>query len=611
MEAMTGKNLKIGDVLKEQGYLSEEELQKALELQKGQKGKRLGEVLIEQGYITENQMLQAMAAKMDCQVISVDGLSVDVEAVERIPRQLAEKYCVLAVAAVGNRLQVVINDPLNFYGLEDVRQITGMELAIFLSEKAPLEKAIHFYYAEISAREAADKANRSLDQSVEEMEVEEGEDDTPIINLLNSLIQRAYSTNASDIHIEPFEDKTSVRMRIDGTIVDYVTLKKNVHNSLIARIKILAELDIAERRSPQDGHFKVRQPDGYLNIRVSVIPTVFGEKAVLRLLSNNARIDNGSQFGMLDEDCQKLLLMLRSPHGIIYLTGPTGSGKTTTLYLILEELAKRNVNISTIEDPVEKNLPRVNQMQVNLLAGLTFETGLRALLRQDPDIIMIGEIRDGETAEIAVRASITGHLVVSTLHTNSTASSVARLEDMGIESYLIADSLVGIIAQRLVRKLCDCKMPKEASVAEKEMLGLDPDEPFTVYEPCGCKLCNGTGYFGRLGIYEIMKITPSIKRLISRHADADEIKKQAISEGMNTLKMAATNAVKEGVTTIAEMVKATYEAEEDDSQPNAKNAGAAKKPAASAATSVSPAVSSSASMADDNEIVEIELEQID
>mgnify|MGYP000281882381 CR=1 FL=1 len=442
MEAMTGKNLKIGDVLKEQGYLSEEELQKALELQKGQKGKRLGEVLIEQGYITENQMLQAMAAKMDCQVISVDGLSVDVEAVERIPRQLAEKYCVLAVAAVGNRLQVVINDPLNFYGLEDVRQITGMELAIFLSEKAPLEKAIHFYYAEISAREAADKANRSLDQSVEEMEVEEGEDDTPIINLLNSLIQRAYSTNASDIHIEPFEDKTSVRMRIDGTIVDYVTLKKNVHNSLIARIKILAELDIAERRSPQDGHFKVRQPDGYLNIRVSVIPTVFGEKAVLRLLSNNARIDNGSQFGMLDEDYQKLLLMLRSPHGIIYLTGPTGSGKTTTLYLILEELAKRNVNISTIEDPVEKNLPRVNQMQVNPLAGLTFETGLRALLRQDPDIIMVGETRDSETAAISVRAALTGHLVFSTLHTNDAASSAIRLKDMGLEPYLIANSMV-------------------------------------------------------------------------------------------------------------------------------------------------------------------------
>ncbi len=563
MEAMTGKNLKIGDVLKEQGYLSEEELQKALELQKGQKGKRLGEVLIEQGYITENQMLQAMAAKMDCQVISVDGLSVDVEAVERIPRQLAEKYCVLAVAAVGNRLQVVINDPLNFYGLEDVRQITGMELAIFLSEKAPLEKAIHFYYAEISAREAADKANRSLDQSVEEMEVEEGEDDTPIINLLNSLIQRAYSTNASDIHIEPFEDKTSVRMRIDGTIVDYVTLKKNVHNSLIARIKILAELDIAERRSPQDGHFKVRQPDGYLNIRVSVIPTVFGEKAVLRLLSNNARIDNGSQFGMMDEDYQKLLLMLRSPHGIIYLTGPTGSGKTTTLYLILEELAKRNVNISTIEDPVEKNLPRVNQMQVNPLAGLTFETGLRALLRQDPDIIMVGETRDSETAAISVRAALTGHLVFSTLHTNDAASSAIRLKDMGLEPYLIANSMVGVVAQRLMRKVCtDCSKLEEITPEEEKLLGISlsyTERPRMIRKACGCPACNHTGYRGRIAVHEILMIDREVRRLITEGAPVEEIKEYAVrNQGMRTLKQAALHYLENGITTVEEVMKVAY-----------------------------------------------------
>lgn len=563
MEAMTGKNLKIGDVLKEQGYLSEEELQKALELQKGQKGKRLGEVLIEQGYITENQMLQAMAAKMDCQVISVDGLSVDVEAVERIPRQLAEKYCVLAVAAVGNRLQVVINDPLNFYGLEDVRQITGMELAIFLSEKAPLEKAIHFYYAEISAREAADKANRSLDQSVEEMEVEEGEDDTPIINLLNSLIQRAYSTNASDIHIEPFEDKTSVRMRIDGTIVDYVTLKKNVHNSLIARIKILAELDIAERRSPQDGHFKVRQPDGYLNIRVSVIPTVFGEKAVLRLLSNNARIDNGSQFGMMDEDYQKLLLMLRSPHGIIYLTGPTGSGKTTTLYLILEELAKRNVNISTIEDPVEKNLPRVNQMQVNPLAGLTFETGLRALLRQDPDIIMVGETRDSETAAISVRAALTGHLVFSTLHTNDAASSAIRLKDMGLEPYLIANSMVGVVAQRLMRKVCtDCSKLEEITPEEEKLLGISlsyTERPRMIRKACGCPACNHTGYRGRIAVHEILMIDREVRRLITEGTPVEEIKEYAVrNQGMRTLKQAALHYLENGITTVEEVMKVAY-----------------------------------------------------
>ena len=563
MEAMTGKNLKIGDVLKEQGYLSEEELQKALELQKGQKGKRLGEVLIEQGYITENQMLQAMAAKMDCQVISVDGLSVDVEAVERIPRQLAEKYCVLAVAAVGNRLQVVINDPLNFYGLEDVRQITGMELAIFLSEKAPLEKAIHFYYAEISAREAADKANRSLDQSVEEMEVEEGEDDTPIINLLNSLIQRAYSTNASDIHIEPFEDKTSVRMRIDGTIVDYVTLKKNVHNSLIARIKILAELDIAERRSPQDGHFKVRQPDGYLNIRVSVIPTVFGEKAVLRLLSNNARIDNGSQFGMMDEDYQKLLLMLRSPHGIIYLTGPTGSGKTTTLYLILEELAKRNVNISTIEDPVEKNLPRVNQMQVNPLAGLTFETGLRALLRQDPDIIMVGETRDSETAAISVRAALTGHLVFSTLHTNDAASSAIRLKDMGLEPYLIANSMVGVVAQRLMRKVCtDCSKLEEITPEEEKLLGISlsyTERPRMIRKACGCPACNHTGYRGRIAVHEILMIDREVRRLITEGAPVEEIKEYAVrNQGMRTLKQAALHYLENGIPTVEDVMKVAY-----------------------------------------------------
>ena len=566
MEAMTGKNLKIGDVLKEQGYLSEEELQKALELQKGQKGKRLGEVLIEQGYITENQMLQAMAAKMDCQVISVDGLSVDVEAVERIPRQLAEKYCVLAVAAVGNRLQVVINDPLNFYGLEDVRQITGMELAIFLSEKAPLEKAIHFYYAEISAREAADKANRSLDQSVEEMEVEEGEDDTPIINLLNSLIQRAYSTNASDIHIEPFEDKTSVRMRIDGTIVDYVTLKKNVHNSLIARIKILAELDIAERRSPQDGHFKVRQPDGYLNIRVSVIPTVFGEKAVLRLLSNNARIDNGSQFGMLDEDYQKLLLMLRSPHGIIYLTGPTGSGKTTTLYLILEELAKRNVNISTIEDPVEKNLPRVNQMQVNPLAGLTFETGLRALLRQDPDIIMVGETRDSETAAISVRAALTGHLVFSTLHTNDAASSAIRLKDMGLEPYLIANSMVGVVAQRLMRKVCtDCSKLEEITPEEERLLGISlsyTEKPRMIRKACGCPACNHTGYRGRVAVHEILMIDREVRRLITEGAPVEEIKEYAVrNQGIRTIKQAALHYLENGITTVEEVMKVAYSEE--------------------------------------------------
>lgn len=562
MEAMTGKNLKIGDVLKEQGYLSEEQLQTALEVQKKDKGKRLGEVLIEQGFITENQMLQAMAAKMDCQLVNVNSVSVDMEAVSKIPRQVAEKYCVLAVNIIGNKLQVIVNDPLNFYGLEDVRQITGMELSILLSEKNPLQKAIHYYYAEITAKEAADKANEVTTGKVEEMEVEEGDDDTPIINLLNSLIQRAYSAYASDIHIEPFEDKTSIRMRIDGTIVEYVTLKTNVHNSLIARIKILSELDIAERRVPQDGHFKIKQPDGYLNIRVSVIPTVFGEKAVLRLLSNNARIDNSAYFGMRRDDYDKFADMLRSPNGIIYLTGPTGSGKTTTLYMILEELSKRNVNISTIEDPVEKNLAKVNQMQVNPLAGLTFESGLRALLRQDPDIIMVGETRDTETATISVRAALTGHLVFSTLHTNDAASSAIRLKDMGLEPYLIANSMVGVVAQRLMRKVCsDCAQETQMQPQEARLLGISmtPDGLPKIKRACGCPACNNTGYRGRIAIHEIMSIDKEVRKMIMEDAAVEDIKEYAVDQqGMRTLKQCALHYLSMGITTVEEVMKVAY-----------------------------------------------------
>lgn len=557
MEGMTGKNLKIGDILKEQGYLTDEILNRALVQQKSSKGKRLGEVLIENGYITENQMLQALAVKMDCQLVSMNSVTVDIEAVGMIPMQVAEKYCMLAIRSIAGRLQVVVNDPLNFYGLEDVRQITGQELTILLCEKRPLENAIQFYYSEISAQNAALKANEDTKSLVEEMDIEDGDDDTPVINLLNSLIQRAYSAGASDIHIEPFEDKTLVRMRVDGTIVEYVTLKVNVHNSLIARIKILSELDIAERRRPQDGHFKVRQPDGFLNIRVSLIPAVFGEKAVLRLLSGNNRIDNNKSMGMMQEDFEKFQKMLLSPNGIIYLTGPTGSGKTTTLYMVLEEMAKKNVNISTIEDPVEKNLAKVNQMQVNALAGLTFESGLRALLRQDPDIIMVGETRDSETASISVRAALTGHLVFSTLHTNDAASSAIRLKDMGLEPYLIANSMVGVIAQRLMRKVCkECCEEVEMTEEESGMLGVPL---MRVKKACGCSSCNNTGYKGRIAVHEILQIDRTVRKLIMEDAAVEDIKDYAVSsQKMKTLKQCAIHYLIEGVTTVEEVLKVAY-----------------------------------------------------
>ncbi|NCB92549.1 MAG: GspE/PulE family protein [Clostridia bacterium] len=553
----TFKNVPIGEVLKEYGYITDEQIQEALVYQKEHKGLRLGGALMEMGFITERQMLEALGQRLGLSVVDMGTTTVDGASVGIIPQQLAQKYNMLAVAQSDHMLTVVTNDPLNFYGLEDVRQTIGMELDIQLCEEEQVRKAIQYYYSEVEARKAAKSANTSVAGQVEELEVEEGEGDTPIIKLLNSLIQRAYNTSASDIHIEPFENHSLVRMRVDGTIIDYVTLQKALHSSLIARIKILSDLDIAERRVPQDGHFRLKVGQEYVNLRVSVIPTVFGEKAVLRLLAGgNTSIDHIGHYGMIDEDYEKFAGILHSPNGIIYITGPTGSGKTTTLYMVLEELAKRQVNISTIEDPVEKNLPRVNQMQTNQLAGLTFEVGLRALLRQDPDIIMVGETRDSETAAISIRAAITGHLVVSTLHTNNAAASIVRLIDMGMEPYMIASSLVGVVAQRLMRKVCPhCCEERETTEDEAKMIG----EHIKIRVPKGCHRCNYTGYRGRIGIHEILLIDKEIKKMISDHASVEEIITYAREyQHMNTLAERATQLVKEGVTTMEELIKIAY-----------------------------------------------------
>lgn len=552
------KNLRIGDLLKEYGYVTDEQIEAAIAYQKEHKGLRIGNALTELGFVSENQVLEALAERLTMEVVDITNIDVDIDAVEKIPRPLAEKYEILAVKEQDGVLSIVVNDPMNFYGIEDIRQLTGMQLRILLSGREGLLKAIHYYYAEVGARQAAQTANESFEEEVEELEIEEeGDDDTPIINLLNRLVNRAYSTNASDIHIEPFEDKTIVRMRIDGVIVEYVTLQKSLHTSLIARIKILGNMDIAERRIPQDGHFRTKLDGEYVNIRVSVIPTVFGEKAVLRLLASNTYIDYPGSYGMEDRDYRMVQRMLQSPNGIIYFTGPTGSGKTTTLYMILEELSKRSVNISTIEDPVEKNLQKVNQMQVNNQAGLTFETGLRALLRQDPDVIMVGETRDVETASISVRAAITGHLVFSTLHTNDAVSSIDRLEDMGLKPYMVSSSLVGIVAQRLMRKVCpDCAEETVPTEEETAMLGQGTE---IIKKPKGCPLCNYTGYRGRIAIHEIIQIDRQVRKMITDEATVDEITEYAVNhQGMRTLKECGTELVQRGITTIEELRKVAY-----------------------------------------------------
>lgn len=553
------KNLRIGELLIERGCITQEQLEEALAYQKTHRNMRVGQILMELQFVTEPQVLDALAGRLGLEIVQVAQLSVDLQAVSMVDRKLAEKNLLLPVRVEQNALLLVTNDPLNYFALEEVRQQTGLYQKILLSEEAPLRQAISYYYSEVGARQAASDVNADFAaEDLEDLnfeEIESGEE-APVIHLLNSLIERAIKSNASDIHIEPFERDTRVRMRIDGVVMEYVTLKKSVHQPLIARIKIVSNLDIAEKRLPQDGHFRVRTESGHVNVRVSMMPTVFGEKAVLRILATAVKLDHSGQFGMDDFSYKRFLPMLSKPNGIVYITGPTGSGKSTTLYMILEHLASRKVNISTIEDPVEKNIQNIIQTQVNVTAGMTFEVGLRALLRQDPDIIMVGETRDGETAGVSVRAAITGHIVLSTLHTNDAASSIARLEDMGVETYLIANSLVGIVAQRLMRKVCpNCAHEMEATPEERMLLGEDIRR---VRRGAGCHQCSNTGYRGRISIHEILTVDDAVRHLISSHATTDEILQYAVEkQHMRTLRESALQLVREGVTTPEEMLKIT------------------------------------------------------
>lgn len=549
-------NIRIGDILKELGYINDEQIKAAAEYQKEHEGMRFGAALIDMKVITEEQMLTALARGFKYDVVNIAELHVDPKALELVPKAIAEKYCMFAYKLEETSLSILVNDPLDFYGIEKIKQVAGRELKISLCKKKEIEETINYYYAELSAKKAASKAARNND--VMKVDIEDTDSDEPIINLLQSVIVRGFNSNASDIHFEPSETETNLRMRIDGSLADFMVISKNIHNSLMARIKILSDLDIAKKRVPQDGHMKANVDGVPLNIRVSMIPTIYGEKAVLRLMySNNSRIDNESTFGMTKENFEIMQKCLKAPNGVIYFTGPTGSGKTTTLYMILKQLSEKNVNISTIEDPVEQSLARVNQMQVNQAAGLTFENGLRALLRQDPDIIMVGETRDNETAQISVRASLTGHLVFSTLHTNDAVSTIVRLEDMGIADYLIASSLSAVIAQRLVKKVCpDCAVEVEMTEAEERIVGKKLPK---IKKACGCNRCNHTGYVGRRAIHEILQIDPKIRQMISENKSTVAIEEYAKNTlGMKALKESALELLSEGVTTMEEFEKIAF-----------------------------------------------------
>ncbi len=558
-------NVPIGQILLENGYITKQHLEDALMQQKGS-GKKLGDMLLDLGYVSETQLAQALSQRLKVPFIDLTTTKIESEAVKKIPEAVAKKNTVIAFKMNNGRLYVATNDPVNFYIFEELKIQTGMEIHAMLATKSSILEAIGKVYSANTVSNVMDDIDKEYDANAALMQeqddgAEERIDNAPVVKLVNTIIESAYRDRASDIHIEPFKDRTRIRYRIDGECVERMAVKPAVHNSIITRIKILGGMNIAEKRIPLDGRSSAVIDGVTQDLRISTIPTVYGEKCVIRLLATgDEKARKITDLGMTDYNYEMFRQIIRCPNGVMLVTGPTGSGKSTTLYATLGELSKPNVNIVTAEDPVEKKIDGVNQCQMNEKAGMTFAAALRSILRQDPDIVMVGEIRDGETADIAIRAAITGHLVLSTLHTNDAASTILRLVDMGVAPYMVASSLVGVIAQRLVKLLCpDCR--EEITLTDPADLRLvGKDSPVTIYQHHigGCRTCHNTGYKGRTAIHEIIVSTNDIKELISRNATAEEIGKQARKNGTRLLRDNVTDMVLAGKTTMDELVKATY-----------------------------------------------------
>jgi type IV pilus assembly protein PilB len=557
---------RIGDMLIDERVITEEQLQKALPVAREGK-KKIGETLIEMGFTNENEIANALAVQLAIPRIELSNVVISDEIIHLVSESVLRKHIMIPYEydpVNPNIIHVAMSDPMDLLALDDISIITNLQPEPSVSTAHDIMLALDKYYGDSEAQKMADmyaaERKEQLAKTQEADTYSEDVNNSPVVLLVTSMIEQAARQRASDIHIEALERIVRVRFRIDGVL--YEKSKYDIHllPAIIARLKIIGGMDISEKRKPQDGRITQVVDRTEYDIRVSILPTVYGEKCVMRLAQKKALTRSKKDLGLAPDDLRAFDNILKNPNGILLVTGPTGSGKSTTLYTALSELNKEDVNIITVEDPVEANIDGINQVQTNVKADLTFASALRSILRQDPDIIMIGEIRDGETASIAVQASITGHLVVSTLHTNSAAASISRLEDMGIESYLLADSLVGIIAQRLVRRLCpSCKKAHIATPEEKQVMEIDDNGELTIYEPVGCEKCGNTGYTGRIGIYEILTVTPKIRNMINRHEAIDDIQKAAQTEGMHTLRQSASKLVVEGVSSYKEMLRTTFE----------------------------------------------------
>lgn len=548
-------------LLIESGRITRDDLKNALDEQ-AKTGKRFEEILVKKNKISEEEMLGILGGSLGIKHVELEKISIDADIAKSIPYALANKYNLIPLNIKKDKIVVAMSNPLNLFAIDDVKFATGYEVEPVIASKAEIKKQLDKIYIKQSAEKAAEDLKMEftgMRKDAADLEDKNAINNAPAVRLVNSIISQAIKDRASDIHIEPFEKYVKIRFRIDGELREVMRVAKNVQSAVITRIKIMSSLNIAERRIPQDGRIMLNIDGKDMDVRISILPTVFGEKAVMRLLNRTNFLVPKTNLGFSDDDLKKVESMIKRPYGILLITGPTGSGKSTTMYALINELNTVGRNIVTIEDPVEYMMEGINQINVNTKAGLTFASGLRSILRQDPDVIMIGEIRDNETAEIAIRAAITGHLVLATLHTNDAPSSVTRLIDMGIQSFLVSSSLIGIIAQRLVRKICNnCKYEYEANETEKRVLGVDAGEKLMLHRGKGCGICNHTGYYQRCGVFEIMEFTRIQRNAIDTGKSLDDLRNISIDAGMKTLFKSCRRLVLSGITTIDELLKTTY-----------------------------------------------------
>ena len=549
------KAKRLGDILVESGHLTNEDIERALAIQK-ETGKRLGEVLIDENFISETELIESLRMQLGIDFIDLTKAKIDSSLTTLIPKNIAKQYRLVPVDLKGDTLRIAMEDPLNFRAVEAVKNTSHKRVNVMIAYRDAIERALSVLYE----NEGANAAIQEMKQEqglvdIEERQAEADNSSAPTVKLVNSILERGIAEKASDVHIEPREDEMVVRIRVDGRLTEILKIPKNLQSAVISRLKVMSNMNVTERRVPQDGRAMIRSSGKEIDMRVNTLPTIYGEKIVIRFLWRDSTTLTRKGIGITDKDGEKFERIIKNSSGLILIVGPTGSGKTSTLYTIIQELNQSDVNMISLEDPVEYQIDGVTQVAINEKIGLTFAEALRACLRQDPDIICVGEIRDGETAEIAMRAAMTGHLVLSTLHTEDAVSAIDRLKDMGVEPYLISGSLRGVISQRLVRRICqDCKVETTPDPVTADLVGIKDYQNYKFYKGAGCHKCFNSGYKGRTGVFEILTLNSALRDAINSGIPSSELRKVINQSDFTPMIVNARNLAIEGITTLEEVL---------------------------------------------------------